>query len=195
MDRFVLYIPESCRLTPEQLLELCERNAELRIETDTEQNLIVMSPSSSDTGRINSKLIAKLFNWNEILKSGEVYDSSSGFTLPDGSMKSPNVSWISKEHYKKLSEEKRKGFAHICPDFVIELRSPTDNKKTLLAKMDTWMGNGCRLAWLIDPLAMEATIYRSSSEIQTVLITENTVLSGESVLTGFDLSLGEVFEL
>ena len=192
MNQFILYLPESIQLTNEQLLALCERNSHLRIETDTDQNLIIMSPASSKTGHYNS-LLNYYFNvWNQNSKLGLVFDSSSGFRLPDGSVKSPDTSFISHERWSSLTEEQQDGFAEICPDFVLELRSRTDHRKELLQKMEHYTSNGCRMGWLIDPLDREVHIYRNDAEPEVLQWESELTLYGEAVLLNFELQLNEL---
>ena len=194
MEQFTLYIPESYTLSEAQLLALCERNDHLRIETDSEQNLIIMTPTGYDTGKYNSELLIELGIWNRQKKTGVVFDSSTGFKLPDGSVKSPDVSWLPNSRAEALSKKERKGFAPVCPDFVVELRSHTDSLSVLKEKMHHWIANGCRLAWLIDPENMQVHIYRSNTEEETLPITSDTTLSGEDILPGFTLTPAKLFE-
>ncbi|NER06604.1 MAG: Uma2 family endonuclease [Okeania sp. SIO3C4] len=189
MDKFVLYLPESIQFTEDQLLALCEQNSHLRIEVDTEQNLTIMSPASSKTGHSNAYITSRFFIWDDENPLGMVFDSSAGFRLPDGSIKSPDTSFIEQSRWDTLTEEQQEGFAEICPDFVLELRSPSDNKNDLLSKMNSYMENGCRLAWLIDPMEKEVRIYRPSSDTEIIELTQETILKGEDVLLGFELRL------
>ena len=194
MNQFILYLPESIQLTNEQLLALCERNSHLRIETDTDQNLIIMSPTGLDTGHYNSALNYFFSLWNRAQKLGYVYDSSTGFRLPDGTLKSPDVAFVLAERIERLTENERRGFAPLCPDFVLELRSPTDTKKELLLKMEHYIANGSRMAWLIDPLDMEVHIYRPEAEPEVLQWESGLTLYGEEVLPRFELQLDELLQ-
>ena len=194
MDTLTLYIPEGYKLTEDQLLAVCERNDHLRIETDSEQNLIIMTPTGYDTGKYNSELLAELVIWNRQKKNGVVFDSSTGFKLPDGSVKSPDVSWLPNSKAASLSEEERKGFAPVCPDFVVELRPHTDSLSPLKEKMQQYISNGCRLAWLLDPENRLAYIYRPDAQEEHMPITSDTALSGEDILPGFVLNPAQLFD-
>src|ERR1035437_1836128 len=176
---------DKVNLTEEQFFQLCARNKELRIEKDKHQNIIIMAPTGAETGNYNIKIATKVEIWNEKHNAGYSFDSNAGFTLPDNSMRSPDVSWIEKDRWKNISREDRKRFAHICPDFVIELVSESDSLKETMKKMEAWIENGCRLAWLIDPENRTTHIYKPMTKPATLPFTET--LSGENVLPGFEL--------
>ena len=169
---------------------LCADNKELRIERDKNKNIIIMAPTFSETGKHNFAIALKLGLWNEKQKLGYCFDSSAGFTLPDGAMRPPDVSWISKQRWDGLSNEDKDKFAHICPDFVIEVRSKTDSLKQLKEKMEEWITNGCRLAWLIDIENSITYIYKPNTELTEQPFTAS--LFGENVLTEFELKLNEI---
>ena len=192
MDKFILYIPESIQFSEEQLLALCEQNSDLRIETDVDQNLIIMSPTGYKTGKLNARLLIKFGIWNETAQLGELFDSSTGFTFADGSMKAPDVSFVSNEQAAQLTEEEMKGFAHIAPEFVLELRSPTDRKKEVIKKMEMYMQNGCKLGWLIDPLDLDYMVFKPEAQVETHELSSETEISGEDVLPGFVLKWREI---
>ena len=192
MEPITLYIPEDHKLNNAQLLAICERNDHLRIETDKAQNLMIMSPTGYETGNLNSELLIELGTWNRNAQAGRVLDSSTGFKLPDGTIKSPDVSWVEKSRDESLSPDQRKRFAPICPDFVIELRSQSDTLSVLQEKMQQWLNNGCRLAWLIDPENRHACIYRPQSQPEQIEITPETTLSGGDILQGFTLQIGKL---
>jgi Uma2 family endonuclease len=181
---------ESANLTEEQFFKLCSENKELRLERDANKNIIVMSPTGSNTGKYNFKLALSLGKWNEQANNGHCFDSSTGFTLPNGAMRSPDVSWIANERWNALSNEDKDRFAHICPDFVIELLSKTDSLAQTKEKMQEWISNGCRLAWLIDLENKTTHIYKYNTEIKQQSF--ETTLSGENVLEGFELKLNEI---
>ena len=194
MEPLVLRLPDSIQLTDMQLLALCELNSALRIEMDTEQNLHIMSPTGIDTGQHNAHLTALFYLWNRRHKLGYIYDSSTGFRLPDGSVRSPDVSFVLAERIAALTPDERSGFAPLCPDFVLELRSPIDNPAALHHKMQTYLANGCRLAWLIDPVAEQACIYRPEAEPQCLTFAPELVLAAHDVLPGFELHLAELLD-
>ncbi len=184
---------QSANLSEEQFFMLCSENRELRIERDKDKNIIIMAPTFSETGKHNFAIALKLGLWNEKQKSGYCFDSSAGFTLPNGAMRAPDVSWIKKEKWDGLSKENKDRFAHICPDFIIEVRSKTDNLKQLKEKMEEWITNGCQLAWLIDIENRITYIYKPTGEVTEQLF--DTGLAGENVLPEFELRLDEIITL
>ncbi len=181
---------QSANLTEEQFYMLCADNNELRLERDKDKNIIVMTPSFSKTGMYHSNIGYELNVWNKKNKSGIVFDSSAGFTLPNTAMRAPDVSWISNERWNSLSEKEKDKFAHVCPDFVIEVRSDSDSLKQQKEKMEEWITNGCRFAWLIDIENKTTLIYKPNTEITEQPFT--TTLSGENILPGFELKLSEI---
>lgn len=180
------------RLSDAELLELCRRNPELRIERTTEGDLIVMSPVGGESSRRNARLIAALVSWADSDQTGEVYDSSGGFILPDGAMRAPDAAWVRKSRLAALSAVEREGFLPLCPDFVIELRSPSDALDDLRAKMEAYLANGARLGWLLDPQQRRAYVYRAGEEVE--LLENPRVLSGAPELPGFVLDLEPIWQ-
>lgn len=174
-------------LSDDELFQLCASNSELLIERNANGELIIISPAGGLTGIRNSRLILELGIWNEKTKLGYVFDSSTGFVLPDKSMMAPDASWIEKSRWQTLSIATQEKFPPMCPDFVIELKSPSDDLNYVTDKMLLWMKNGCRLAWFINPEQRQATIYRSAENISTYSFDET--LSGEEILPGFTLEL------
>ncbi len=191
MQPLVLHTSDVLTLSDDELFQLCVANRDLRIERDSQGNLILMSPAGSKASRRNSTLNRRLGNWNEAAHLGEVYDSSGGFLLPSGAMRSPDAAWIPTERLGLFSEEEQEKFLPLCPDFVIELRSPSDRLKDLQKKMQEWMDNGCHLGWLIDPVEEKTYVYRENGE-NSVVESFDEVLSGEDVLPGFVLELKEL---
>jgi Uma2 family endonuclease len=177
------------KMTDEEFDEFCLANRDLRIEQDPQGNIIIMPPSSYDSGRNESEVLIDLGLWNRRAKLGKVFSPSTLFKLPDGSKRMPDAAWISLEKHNQVSEKERKSFAHIVPDFIIEVRSPSDRLKNLKDKMrSVWMANGVRLAWLIDPEEQQAWIFRADGS-ETHIPDFQQVLSGESVLPGFEFDL------
>jgi len=168
----------------------CQDNPTQKFERKPDGRIIVMPNTGGKTGIRNSVLTARVVIWNEQDKLGEVFDSSTAFDLPDGSTRSPDVAWVSRERWDNLTEREQEKFPPICPDFVIELLSPSDSLNTTKTKMtDVWMANGCRLAWLTDPKTETTYIFRANGEIQIVQGFDKP-LSGEDVLVGFTLRVG-----
>ncbi len=182
---------QSMGLTDEQFEKLCQDNPDLRIELTSKGELIVMPPTGMKTGWRNSKITGRLWEWAEKDGSGLSFDSSTLFTLPDGSKRSPDASWIRRERVEKLSQEEQAGFAAIVPDFVIELRSPTDRWLVLEEKMLDYMRNGVRLAWLLDPGSKRVHIYRPNQPVE-ILDNPETV-SAEPELPNFTFNVQEIW--
>ena len=175
-------------LSEKEFFDFCQQNDIWRIERDENKQIIIMPPTTASTGIKNTNLITELVTWNRKKYYGVCFDSSTGFTLPDGSVRSPDASWLTMEKWKQLSNDEKDQFTHICPDFVIELKSKSDNLKSLTAKMHKWIKNGCALAWLINPEDQTVLISRKDGTIDKVE-TFNKRLSGENVLPGFELDL------
>jgi Uma2 family endonuclease len=182
---------KSVRLTDKQFFLLCRDNPELRLELTAGKELIIMPPTGPKTGWRNSKLTQRLANWAEADGTGLTFDSSTGFTLPNGAKRSPDAAWVRRERWEALSEEEQEEFAPLCPDFVIELRSPRDSLATLQSKMSEYIENGAKLGWLIDPRNKRVYIYRPGQPAE-VLESPNS-LDGESVLPGFVMNLVDIW--
>ncbi|MBC7865150.1 MAG: Uma2 family endonuclease [Bacteroidia bacterium] len=180
----------SANLTEEQFFLLCSDNRDLRIERDKDKNILIMAPTGSSTGNFNSEILRALGNWNSKLKNGYTFDSSSGFTLPNSAVRSPDTSWIEKSRWEKISKEDQEKFAHICPDFVIEIFSKSDSLPQLNKKMEEWIENGCQLGWLINPYEKTTSIYFPNTEIE--IVSFDKPLYGKNVLPGFELVIAQV---
>lgn len=191
MTATILNLNPIAKLTKEQFYTLCAANPDIRLELNTKGELIIMSPTGGETSAWNSKLIAALVNWNEQTGLGETFDSSGGFSLPNGAQRSPDAAWIPLEKWNALTLEKKKGFLPLCPDFVIELLSPSDSWKQGLNKMEEYMENGSRLGWLLDPQNKRVAIYRAKQAVE--IVEAPTFLSGEDVLEGFTLNIGKIW--
>lgn len=174
--------------TQEDFYLFCQENPSYKFERETDGTIILMPNTGGKTGLRNSKLNLRIGIWNEKHNLGEVFDSSTAFYLPDGSTRSPDVAWISRERWDGLTEREKEQFPPVCPDFVIELLSPSDSLNTTKKKMqEVWIANGCHLAWLIDPKTETTHIFRANGEI--LIVGFDKPLSGEDVLTGFELTL------
>jgi Uma2 family endonuclease len=194
MDTIAISLPSplqlSIDLTDEQFWQLCQRNRDYRFERNAQGDLIVMSPTGSDTGRRNLDIIVQLGNWNKQTQLGVAFDSSTGFKLPNGAERSPDASWVKKEQWESLTLEEKERFAPICPDFVVELRSKTDALKPLQEKMKEYLDNGTKLGWLIDRKNQQVEVYRVDREVEVIKYPQT--LSGEDILPGFVLDLAEI---
>ncbi len=184
-------IPPTFKVSHEQFKELANVNRDLRLERTATGELIVMPPTGSETGNRNLDIEGQLWLWNRKTKLGVVFNSSTGFHLPNGADRSPDASWVKLERWVALTLEEKEGFAPLCPDFVVELRSPSDSMETLRAKMREYMENQARLGWLIDRKNRSVEIYRQDRDVE--IFDNPATLSGEDVLPGFVLDLTEVW--
>jgi Uma2 family endonuclease len=179
------------RLTDDAILELSTRNKDLRIEQAADGDLIIMPPAGSDTGRRNANLVVAVGAWAQADGSGVCFDSSTGFRLPNGALLSPDLSWVAKARWDALSPRQQEGYAPLCPDFVIELRSPSDNLGEQLAKMREYMANGARLGWLIDPESSRVWVFEPGAA-EPVCLENPVTVSADPVLPGFVLELARL---
>ena len=178
-------------ITPEQFEELCRANRDLRLELTSTGELIVMPPTGSRTGIRNAHLTYQLLAWAEKDRRGVTFDSSSGFTLPNNAKRSPDAAWIKSERWDALTEDEQEGFAPLCPDFVVEIRSRSDNFQRLQNKMREYISNGALMAWLIDLVKRRVYIYKPD---QGVNVLENPdIVSDASLLPGFELSMPQLW--
>lgn len=191
MTAITLNLNSIIKLTSEQFYQLCEENPDLKLERSANGELIAMPPTGGETGKRNLTAGAQLWTWNEQTELGEVFDSSTGFTLPNKADRSPDVSWVEKSRWSALTPEQREKFIPLCPDFVIELVSPSDSLKKTQEKMQEYMENGCRLGWLINRKKREVEIYRPDQDVE--VLQSPLTLSGETVLPGFVLNLQKVW--
>ncbi len=182
---------QSMGLTDEQFDKLCHENPELRIELTSKGELIIMPPTGMKTGWRNSILNHRLVEWTERDGSGFAFDSSTLFTLADGSKRSPDASWIRREKVENLSVREQEGFAAITPDFVVELCSPSDSWRLLQEKMLDYMRNGVQLGWLIDPQKKCAHMYRPAQPLIT--LESPASLTGDPILPGFVFNPQEIW--
>ena len=191
MTALTLNLNPVIQLTDEQFFQLCQVNRDLRFERTATGELIVMPPAGGETGNRNAGLTAQLWVWNEQIKEGIVFDSSTGFKLPNSANRSPDAAWVKIERWNALSQQQKERFLPLCPDFVIELLSPSDSLKVAQEKMKEYRDNGTRLGWLINRKSRQVEIYRPNQEVEVL---ESPVsLSGEDVLSGFVLSLKAIW--
>lgn len=190
----VLSIPEKLgRYTDDELFELCAANPDLRIERNANYELIFLPFDGFTTSTYNAELTFKIGVWNRKSKEGFVTNSNGGYILPNGAMRAPDVAWINREKISRIPKEKQKKFLPACPDFVIELRSESDNLSELKAKMEEWIENGTKLGWLIDPKKKQTHVYQPNQEV--IIQDFATDLSGKNVLEGFSVNLIKLFEM
>lgn len=178
-------------MNDEQFFRFCVINRDLRIERSARGQVIIMAPlgGSSSSGEI--KLSQIFGNWAERDGRGRVFGSTAGFTLPNGAMRSPDISWVRNERLEELTDEQWEKFLPLCPDFVLELRSPSDSMRTLREKMQEYMENGSELGWLLDPERKQLLIYRPGAVPE--MIENPGEISGEPVLRGFTLDVRQIW--
>ena len=191
MTAVILQIPKSLKFTDDKFVEMVAANKDLRLELSSQGELSIMSPTGGETGNRNFEMCLDLGYWNRQNGLGKAFDSSTGFKLPNGATRSPDVSWIKIETWNTLAPEQRKRFLPLCPDFLIELVSESDDLADTQAKMGEYIANGLRLGWLINPKNKQVEIYRQNQEVE--ILQSPTSLSGEDVLLGFILDLQPIF--
>jgi Uma2 family endonuclease len=179
------------KLTDEQFYQLCQANRELRFERTATGELIIMPPAGGETGNRNGRLTQQLFNWTDTDGTGIAFDSSTGFKLPNGGDRSPDAAWVTKQRWEALTPQQKEKFPPICPDFVVELLSPSDSLKSAQEKMKEYLNNGTRLGWLINRKSRQVEIYRPLQEVEVLEFP--ATLSGETVLPGFILNLEPIW--
>ncbi|MEL6911731.1 MAG: Uma2 family endonuclease [Cyanobacteria bacterium J06598_4] len=175
----------------DSFFDFCQLNSHLRIERNATGKLIIMSPTGSQTGNRNFKLIQQLANWTDKDATGIGFDSSTGFILPNGSTRSPDASWIKLTRWNTLSDIQKTKFAPICPDFVVELRSPSDSLPLLKDKMQEYIDNGVSLGWLIDRPNFQVYVYTADAKVQCW--DKPQTVSGDPLLPGFVLNLAKIW--
>jgi Uma2 family endonuclease len=191
MTTLTLNLNPIVKLTDEQFFQLCQENENIRLERTAKGELIIMSPAGGETSNSNAGLTAQLWIWNEQNRLGKVFDSSGGFKLPNGADRSPDASWVTLERWNSLTAEQQKKFPPICPDFVVELMSPSDSLKETQDKMKEYRDNGARLGWLINRKSRQVEIYRPHQEVE--VLESPATLSGEDVLPDLVLNLESIW--
>ncbi|WP_017651878.1 Uma2 family endonuclease [Fortiea contorta] len=187
----VLQLQPAIAMTDDQFFEFCQLNRDFRIERSTYGELVVMSPTGSETDERNFNVTGQLWVWTKQDGTGVGFGSSGGFTLPNGAVRSPDAAWIKRSRWEAISPELRKKFAPICPDFVIELRSETDNLRILQDKMQEYIDNGSQLGWLLDRKQRRVFIYRPDVAVE--VLDNPQTLSGEPLLPRFILDLSQIW--
>ncbi|HEX9732280.1 MAG TPA: Uma2 family endonuclease [Thermoanaerobaculia bacterium] len=187
-----LQLGPTVRLDDDQLFEICSRNPELRVERTATGELILMPPAGGKTSDRNSEITTQLGLWTRRNKTGRAFDSSGGFTLPNGAMRSPDAAWVELERLRELTSTQKERFLPLVPTFVIELRSPSDTLSTVEAKLDEYVDNGVRLGWLIDPVRKRLHVYRPQAAVE--ILDKPATISGDPELAGFVLELAEIWD-
>jgi Uma2 family endonuclease len=188
---FKVSLPAIAPMSTEEFYQFCQANRDLRIERTAQGEVIVMPPAGSDTGNRNFNLAVCLGIWSEQDGTGLGFDSSAGFTLANGAVRSPDASWIRRERWHQLSDAEKSSFAPICPDFVIELRSKSDALKELQIKMAEYLENGVSLGWLIDRQNRTVHVYRPNQDPQ--ILDNPDVVNANPELSGFQVLMAKIW--
>lgn len=191
MNAYTIDLHNILEINDGQFYDLCRQNPDVKFERNATGDLIIMAPTGGETGNRNIEIAAEFVLWNRRTQLGYLFDSSTGFRLPDGGYRSPDLAWIASDRWLALSPEQREKFPPIAPDFVLELRSPSDSLTDLQTKMAEYITNGVQLAWLIDRAHRTVTIYRPN--IPPEVLSQPASLEGEPVLPGFQLDLSFVW--
>lgn len=187
MNLAPLYLPDGFKLTRDQFATLMRVNRGLRLERTQTGELVIMAPTGGNLGQYTAKLLAQFVNWNEKTGLGVVFGSATVFQLPNGSERSTNIAWVSLDRWNFLNSEQQQNFPPLCPDFVLELRSPKDNMVLLREKMEEYIANQLRLGWLIDLPNQKVEVYQRGKSM--MLLNAPDRLVGEDILAGFSLNL------
>ena len=187
--RVVLNV-HSIGLTDDQFLQLCSDNSDFRFEMTAQGELIIMPPPGARTGQRNGEITMRLGIWTKQDGTGVFFGTDAGFTLPNGARRGPDAAWISRDRWNRVPEELKEKLPPICPDFVVELRSPSDRLAGIQEKMEEYIANGARLGWLLDPFENCAIIYRPGQKPERV--DNPTVISGDPVLPGFRFEFRDI---
>lgn len=179
-------------MTPEEFFQFCRQNPDMRAELTERGEVVFMSPSGGSTGARNAYAIKALGQWNEKDGRGVIFDSSAGFILPNNAVRSPDASWVRRERLAALAPEDYERFLPLCPDFVLEIASPSDRLTDLQAKMEEYMANGAQLGWLIDPATRSVIVYRPDEAPHR--LTDADSITADPVLPGFSLELGPIWQ-
>jgi len=179
-------------MTDEELMRFCASNDGLRVEREANGEILVTTPAGFRSSRMNSRIIRLLDEWAEADGRGLTSDSNGGYTLPDNSVRAPDAAWISLRRLESVSPEDQERFAPVCPEFVIELRSPTNSLSELEAKMEMWIANGAEVAWLIDPLRKVVAVYRPGEAAE--LLIDPSSVQGSGPVAGFELVMARIWQ-
>lgn len=190
--QLIMRLPPDAAMSDDDFFEFCQRNRDLRIERKADGEIIIMAPAGGETGGRNAKLGTYLGIWTMRDGRGIAFDSSTGFDLPNGATLSPDAAWVLRERLAHLTPTQKRKFLPLCPDFVIELQSPSDRLDDLKEKMQEYIDNGAQLGWLLVPDTRTAYVYRPGQDPEHLL--NATQLSGDPELPGFVLNLREIWD-
>jgi Uma2 family endonuclease len=192
----MLTLPRSLSLTPDQFAAVCAANPEAVLELDTDGTLIEMTPTGGSTSTRNTRLLMRLQLWADRQGGWKVFDSSGGFLLPDGSIRSPDASLVQQERWQALSEAERDGFPPLCPDLVVELASPLDQPQALRLKMASYISNGAQLGWLLLPRQRSVEIWNADPTTRAVrfsALSDASRLEAGAEFPGLMIDLEEIW--
>lgn len=195
IDPAVIYAripPDVFPMTNEQLVRFCEANQQLQVERTAAGEVILMPPVSLESGYRESEVIVQLRSWAKRNRTGVALTSSNGFFLPNGAMRSPDAAWLKKSRLKGITRQQKRSFPRLCPDFVVEVRSPNERLPALKAKMKEYIENGAQLGWLIDPYTEHVHIYSKVAPVR--VLKRPRKLAGGCLLPGFVLDLKEIWD-
>jgi len=187
-----LRLPAVVDLRNDQFFEFCQLNRDWQIERTAEGDILIMAPAGGETGSRSAELITQLRAWAKCDKTGVAFDSSTGFELPNGATRSPDAAWVRKTRLRTLTAEQKRKFLPLCPDFVVELLSPSDRLSTAQKKMREYLENGAHLGWLLDP--NNRLVYICRPRMRVRRLKDPKTLCGDPVLPGFSLYVGEIWE-
>ena len=188
----IIHLRPVIELTDDQFFEFCQINRDLRIERTAEGDLVIMPPEGGETGHRSILLGMFLTQWALQDGTGVTFGSSTGFHLPNAAMRAPDAAWVRRSRLATLTTDQKQKFLPLCPDFVVEIRSPSDRLSLAQAKMQEYLDNGAQLGWLIDPLSRQVYVYRPNRPVERL---ENpATLAGDPVLPGFVLDLPQIWE-
>ncbi|MBM5822903.1 MAG: Uma2 family endonuclease [Cyanobacteria bacterium K_Offshore_surface_m2_011] len=194
-----LRLPDDLHLSPEQFGTVCSANPQAVLELTAEGHLIHTTPTGGETGARNSRLLISLLTWADRVGGWRVFDSSTGFLLPDGSVRSPDASLVGLERWRALTPEQRRGFPPLCPDLLVELASPSDDGPrgltALRRKMVAYLANGAGLGWLLIPEQQAVEIWSSESSGEPLCLEGATTMEGDERFPGLRLELAEIWEV
>src|SRR2546425_1470046 len=186
------FAPLLRKLNDEDFFEFCQANREWRIERTSDGDIIIMAPTGGETGGRNFDLAVAFGIWVRADGTGKGFDSSTGFILPNGAERSPDLAWVKLSRWNALTDQERESFPPLCPDFVIELRSPSDSLTSLKDKMEEYIQNGAQLGWLIDLIEKKVYVYRPQAQVEC--LDDPDTVSGEPLLEGFVLNIRELWK-
>ncbi len=192
MNTTTIQLEPAIALTESQFFTLCQQNPDLKFERSPQGELIIMPPTGGETGRKNAEIIGDFIIWNRKTQLGVVFDSSTCFRLPNGGDRSPDVAWVKKERWDALTPEQQHKFPPLCPDFALELLSPSDDLTVTQAKMREYQAAGLKLGWLLNPQNKQVEIYRLGCPVE--VLTSPDALSEESILPNFVLNLAWLWQ-